>query len=143
MRSIAHDFLADALAASGRDAGMNLVIPECQRVDRLMVMITAGGCVMLGGEAELSERNALVNVLRNLVQVKCDAVLTICPDERVRNRVAAKLDKHLPKHLKFRVFIFTYQDIQSGDVTKWIARWSIEASAAAKDTKQQKDGGAL
>lgn len=142
MRSTSHDILADALAASGRDAGINLVIPECQRVDRLMVKITAGGCIMLGGEAELSERNALVNVLRDLTQVKCDAVLTVCPDERIRNRVEAKLDKHLPKHLKSRVFIFTYQNIQSGDVTKWIARWSIEASAPAKDTKQSNKGGA-
>jgi len=121
MKSIDHEQLGDALAAAGRSAGIHLVLAEHERVDRLMVAIQPAGFCLIAGEIEMTERNAVPNCLRDFRQVKCDAIVTVCPDQRILNRVVAKLAKHLPVSLYSRVAVFTRAQLEKGAVTQWIS----------------------
>ena len=121
MKSKEHETLGDLLAAAGRKAGADLVIRECQHVDRLFIKLTPDGCYLIAGEVEMTERNCIANNTRNLRVLKASAVLTICPNGRVRDRVTAKLAKHLPERFIPRVAVFTAKDLETGAVTQWIS----------------------
>jgi hypothetical protein len=121
MKSLKHEQMGDLLDTAARDAGVLLVLTEHDHVDRLMIAVTSRGYVLIGGEIELSEKHAIPNCLRDLTQVKCHAVIAVCPDDRTRNRVVARITRYLPHAFQSRVAVFTCANLKDGSVTKWIS----------------------
>jgi hypothetical protein len=141
MKSREHETLGDLLATAARESGVDLVIRECQHVDRLMIKLTPGGCQLIAGEVEITERNCIANNMRNLKVLKASAVLTICPNDRVRARVTAKFAKHLPPRFKPRVAVFTAKDLATGVVTEWISSKVNRDGCLSREGRQQTQGG--
>ena len=121
MKSIQHYTLGYRLAAEAKRAGADLVICESQCADWLFIKATDEGCCLIAGEIECSERNALANVLRDVTVIHANAVITLCANEKVRDRVAAIFAKHLAKRFKSRVAMFTANDLESGAIQEWLS----------------------
>ena len=137
MRSYAHETLAEVYDEAVRSCGSCLIVPDLGRADRGVFICQDGYLHFVAGEIEFSEKNCVANCLRDLKELCADTVTTICPNEKIRRLVAAKIFKHLPKRLQPRVHIFIEDDLQNGVFAKWLSQWSVGARASAKDTKQK------
>ena len=119
MKSLKHKFINAILAASAYQAGADMVLHEHLRVDTLMVVSRNGRTLVFAGEVELTERHCLVNASRDLVDHKCHALLIVCVNNSVKDRVSTMISRQMPAVVLPRIRICTAAKLSSQYISEW------------------------
>ena len=114
----------EKIGTTFRAAHARLVIFEHRNTDVVALIPSPLGDILVAGEAERTERHALINTLRNFMTGQCDLQFTLAMSTTAKTRIERKLKSKCPHWILERVFVLEPDEFNKETILESIHNFS-------------------